>query len=142
MMLHAELGVEEAQVLGDLGDGGDRRFAGAARHALFDGHGRRNAAHAVKGGPGQLLHELPRVGRHRLHEAPLALGKHDVEGEGRFARAGYTGDDVELPVRDREREVFEVVLAGAENRQIAGAECQRRLGNHGCLRHGQLVNVT
>jgi ATP/maltotriose-dependent transcriptional regulator MalT len=130
------------EILGDLGDGGDGRFAGAARHALFDGHGGRNAAHAVDGRPGQLLHELPCVRRHRFHEAPLALGKHDVEGEGRFARAGYAGDDVELPVGDREREILQVVFAGAENRQIAGVERQRRLRPRETFCRGQPLIVT
>ena len=66
--------------MSDLGDGGDSGLAGAARDALLDGDGGRNAGEAVDGGPGELLDELARVRRHRLHETALALGEHDVEG--------------------------------------------------------------
>ncbi len=113
MVLDAEAGVEEPQVLRHLGDGRDRRLARSAGDPLLDRHGRRDAGDAVDRGPGQLLDELPRVGRHRLHEAPLALRKDDVEGERGLARPGDAGDDVQGVVRDRERDVLQVVLAGS-----------------------------
>ena len=71
--------------------------------------------------------ELARVGRHRLHEAPLALGEHDVEGEGGLAGAGDARDDGELAVRNREREIFEIVLPGADDAEVAGGERERSL---------------
>jgi hypothetical protein len=113
MMLDAEPGVEQPEVLRDLRDRRDRGFAGAARHPLLDRDRGRNSGEPVDGGAGQLLNELPRVRRHRLHEPPLALGKNDVEGERRLPRAGDAGDDVELSVRNRQREILQVVLAGA-----------------------------
>ena len=113
MMLNAEAGVEEAEVLGDLGDGGDGALARTAGDTLLDRDGGRDAGKAVDGGAGHLLHELAGVGAHGVHEAALALGEDDVEGEGALARSGDAGDDVELTVRDGERDVFEVVLAGA-----------------------------
>ena len=113
-MLHAESRVEETEVLRDLGDGRDGGLARAARDALLDRDGRRNAGEPVDGGTGELFDELPRVGRHRFHEAALALGEDDVEREGGLAGAGDARDDVELPMRNREREILQIVLARAE----------------------------
>jgi hypothetical protein len=126
VMLHAEAGVEEAQVLGDLGDGGDGGLARAAGDALLDGDGGRDAGEAVDGGARELFDELPRVGRHRLHETALALGEHDVEGEGGFAGAGDAGDDGELPVR-MVSERFLRLFSRAPVMVTAIAERRRRL---------------
>ena len=119
MMLHAETRVEEAEVLGHLGDGGDRRFARAAGDALLDGDGGRDARQPVKGRARELLDELPRVGRHRLHETALPLGEHNVEGQRGLARAGHAGDDRQLVMRDGDRKVLQVVLPGADDRQFS-----------------------
>jgi hypothetical protein len=114
-MLHAQARVEQAQVLGDLGDGGDGGFARAARDALFDGHGGRDAGQSVDGRARELFHELPRVGRHRFHETALALGKNNVEREGGFAGTGDAGHDGELAVRNGERKILQVVFARADD---------------------------
>ena len=117
VVLGAEAGVEEAQVLGDFGDGGDGGFARASRDALLDGDGGRDAGEPVDVGARELFDKLARVGRHGFHEAALALGKNDVECERAFTGTGYSGDDVELPMRNGEREVFEVVFTRADNSQ-------------------------
>ena len=52
MMLHAQARVEQAQVLRDLGDSSDGGLARAARDALLDGDGGRDAGEAVHGGAG------------------------------------------------------------------------------------------
>ena len=113
VMLDAEPGVEEAEILGDLSDGGDGALAGASGDALLNGDGGRDAGEAINGGTRHLLHKLARVRAHGVHETALALGEDDIEGEGALAGAGDAGDDVELPVRDGEGDIFEVVLAGA-----------------------------
>ena len=118
VMLDAETRVEETEVLGDLGDGRDGGLAGAARDALFNRDGGWDAGEAVDGGARELFDELSRVGRHRFHEAALAFGEDDVEGEGGFAGAGDAGDDGELAVQNREREIFEIVLAGAFDAEL------------------------
>jgi hypothetical protein len=100
---------------------------------LLDGDGGRDAGEAVDGGAGHLLDELARVGRHRLHEAALALGEYDVEGEGALAGAGYAGDDGQLAVGDSERDVFEVVFAGAGQNELVGVQ---RGGRSGAIRRG------
>jgi hypothetical protein len=80
----------------------------------------------------ELLDELPRVRRHAVEEPPLAFGKEDIEGEGRFAGAAEAGDDDHLVARDRERNVLEVVLAGAADFDAIGAQGvgSRGLGHH------------
>ena len=62
MMLDAEAGVEEAEVLCDLSDGGDGGFAGATGDALLDGDGGRDAGQTVDVGARELFDELARVG--------------------------------------------------------------------------------
>ncbi len=115
VVLDAETGVEEAQVLGHLRDGGHRRLEGAAGDALLDRHRGRDAGQAVEVGSGHLLDELAGVRRHRFHEPALALGEDDVEGQGRFSGAGDARDHGQLAVRDGDRKVLQVVLAGAHD---------------------------
>ncbi len=109
-VLAADLRVEEAQEMPDLGDGGDGRFAAAARDALLDRDGGRETGDEVDVRTLHLLDELPRIGRHAVEETALSLGKEDVESQGRLARSTEPRDDDELIARDREGEVFEVVL--------------------------------
>ena len=78
--LRAELGIEQAKEVVDLGDGGDGRFAAAARDALFDSHGGRQPRDVVHVGFFHLLDELTRIGRHAVEEAALSFGKENVEG--------------------------------------------------------------
>src|SRR4029077_20889321 len=59
------------------------------------------------------VEELPRVRAESLDVAPLPLGVERVENERGFPRSRDAGDDDELPRRYLEREVLEVVLAGA-----------------------------
>ena len=82
-------------------DRGDGRFAATARDALLDRDGRRQAFDQVDIGLFQLLHELPRVGRHAVEKTALAFREEEVEGEGRFARAAQAGDHDHLVARNR-----------------------------------------
>ena len=110
----AELRVEEADEIPQLGDGGDGRFSAALRDALLDGHGGRQALEAVDFGFLQLLRELAGVGGHGVEETALAFGEKDVEREGGFTGTGQAGDDDELVARDIDGDVLEVVVAGAD----------------------------
>ena len=123
VMLNPEPGVEQPEVLCDLGDRGDGGLAGTAGDALLDRDGGRDPGEPIHRGSRQLFHELARVGRHRLHETPLALGKHDIEGQRRLARTGHAGDNGQLPVRNREGEILEIVLPRALDRQL-GRHCR------------------
>jgi len=78
-------GVEEPQVVVDLGDGPDGGAGVAARRLLVDGDGRGQALDEVDVGLVHLPEELAGVGREGLDVAPLALGVDRVEGERRLA---------------------------------------------------------
>ena len=103
--------VEEAEVLGDFGNGGDGRFAGAFGYALFDGDGKGDALEVVDIGARHLLDELPGIGGHGFHEATLPFGEEDVEGEGGLAGSGNSGEDGERVALDGEVDVLQVVLS-------------------------------
>ena len=80
-VLHAELHVQQAQEVVDLGERRDRALAAAAAGALLDRHRRRNAEDRVDVGPRRRLHELARIGVERLEIAALAFVEQDVERE-------------------------------------------------------------
>ena len=84
---NADARVEQAQVVGDLGDRADGGARRLRERALLDGDGRAQALDALDVGLRELLEELPRVGAERLDVAALALGVDGVEGERRLARA-------------------------------------------------------
>jgi len=88
---------------------------------LLDRDGRREPFDRVHVG---LLHqpeELAGVGGERFHVTALPLGVDRVEREGRLPRSRQPRDDGQTVARDFDRDVFEVVLAGAANDQrIAG----------------------
>ena len=74
-------GVEQAQVVVDLGDGADRGARVARGGLLVDRHRGRQALDEVDVGLVHLPQELPRVGRQGLDVAALALGEDRVERE-------------------------------------------------------------
>ena len=55
-----------------------------------------------------------------LDVAALALGEDRVEGQARLAGAGQPGEDDQRVPRQVERDVLEVVLAGAADDQAVG----------------------
>ena len=109
----ADAGVEDAQVVVNLGDGADGRARVAAGRLLLDADGRRQAAEVIDVGLLQLAEELPGVAGQRLDVAALPLGVERVEGQRALARAADAGEDDELIARQFEIDVAEVVLAGA-----------------------------
>ena len=74
-----------------------------------------------------LIEELPRIRGQALDIAPLALGIERVEGERRLAGAAQPGDDDQLLARDFQREVFEVVLARANDADEVGGHLGRKV---------------
>src|SRR6185436_17994171 len=66
------------------------------------------------------------VGAHRIEETALPFRKNNIERERALAGATYAGDDDEFSARDRDREIFEIVLARADNRD-------RVIGWNNCL---------
>src|SRR5690606_23647732 len=69
-VLRAELHVEDAQEVIDLGERGDRALAPAAARTLLDRDRGRDAEDRVDVRPGRRLHELARVGIERFEVAP------------------------------------------------------------------------
>src|SRR6185437_5581663 len=112
-----DAGVQQPQVVVDLGDGADRRSWVAVRRLLVDGDGRRETLDEIDVRFVHLAEELPGVGRQRLDVAPLAFGENRVEGEARLPRARKPGKDDQGVARQVERDVLEVVLARAADHQ-------------------------
>jgi hypothetical protein len=101
----AHAGVQQAQVVVDLGDRADRRARVVRGRLLLDRDGRGQALDVVEV---RLLHhrqELPRVGRQRLDVAALALGIDGVEGQRALAGPGQPVITISLS-RGRSRSTF------------------------------------
>ena len=107
----AGAGVQQAQVVVDLGDGADRRPRVAVGGLLVDRHRRRQALDEVDVGLVHLAEELPRVRRQRLDVAALALGEDRVERQRRLARTGQPGEDDQRVARQVKVDASQVVLA-------------------------------
>ena len=115
-----DAGVQQSQVVVDLGDRADRGARVSARGLLVD---RDCRAEAVDRVDVRLLHhleELAGVGGERLDVAPLPLRVDRVEGQAGLARAGEPGDADQRIPRQRDRDVLEVVLACAVNDEGVG----------------------
>ena len=134
-VLHAELDVEQAQEVMDLGQRADRALAAAAAGALLDRDRRRDAEDRIDVGPRRGLHELPRVRVQRLEVATLAFGEQDVEGERRLAGAGDTGDHREALARNLDVDVLQVVLA----RVVHDDRIARGVGDTGRCRRDRVT---
>ena len=115
---HADAGVQQAEVVVDLGDGAHRRPGVAGGRLLVDGDGRRQALDEVDVGLVHLAQELPGVGAQRLHVAPLALGVDGVEGQAGLAGAGQAGEDDQPVAGQLDVHVLEVVLPGTADDEL------------------------
>ena len=104
---------QQAHVVVDLGDRGDRRARITDRVLLADGDGRADAVDAVHVGLLHPLQELAGVGGERLHVAALPFRVDGVEGQRRLARSAHAGDDDELADGQREADVLQVVRTRA-----------------------------
>ena len=105
-VLNAELHIEQAQEVVDLGERRHGALSAAAAGALLDRDGGRDAEDRVHVRPRRALDELARVGVERLEIAPLAFGEENVEGERRFSRARDPGHDGESIARNRDADVL------------------------------------
>src|SRR5258705_6068849 len=80
-VLLADLGIEQAQIMINLGNRRDRRFFAALAEPLFDGDGRRDAGDVVDVGPRHHFEKLARVSRQTVDVAALSFGIDDIEGK-------------------------------------------------------------
>ena len=122
----AGAGVEQAEVVVDLGDRADRRARVLGGGLLVDGHRGREPLDEVDVGLVHLPEELAGVRRQRLDVAALALGEDGVERQGRLARAGEAGEDDQRVPGQVERDVLEVVLACSTDDELVDHWCPRR----------------
>ncbi len=122
----ADRGVEDAEVVVNFRRRRDGRALVAAGAALLDGDGRGQALDEIHVRLLHLVEELPRVGGQALDVAALALGVERVEGERGLSRAAEPRDHDELLTRDFQRQVLQVVLAGASD------------SDHGCGHSGRI----
>src|SRR5690606_9685629 len=120
-VLRAELDVQHAQEVIDLGQGGDRALASAAARALLDRDRRRNAEDRIDIGARGRLHELACIGVERFEVASVAFGKQHVEWKRALAAARYAGHDRELTARDAYADVAQIVLARVVDLDAGGA---------------------
>ena len=116
----AGAGVEQAEVVVDLGDGADGGARVLGRGLLVDRDRGRQALDEVDVGLVHLAEELAGVGRQRLDVAALALGEDGVEGQAGLARAGQAREHDQGVAREVERDVLEVVLAGTPDDELVG----------------------
>ena len=114
----ADAGVEQAEVVVDLGDGADGGARVARRGFLVDGDGRGKPLDEVHVGLVHLTQELAGVGRKRFDVTALALGVDGVESEGRLARTGQAGERDQLLPRKLEGHIAKVVLARPAHHQL------------------------
>jgi hypothetical protein len=112
---HADPGVQEAEVVVDLGDGPHRRAGVAGRRLLVDRDGRGQPLDEVDVGLVHLPEELPGVRRQGLDVSALALGVDGVEGEARLPRARQPGEDDQAVAGQLEGDGLEVVLPRASD---------------------------
>jgi hypothetical protein len=120
----AGAGVEQAQVVVDLGDGADGGARVVAGGLLLDRNRRRKALDQVHVGLFHQLQELAGVGRERFDVAPLALGVECVEGQRGLAGAGQAGDHRQTVPRQVEVDVLQVMRSRAANLDVFhGAWC-------------------
>ncbi|MBB5061700.1 hypothetical protein HDF15_000025 [Granulicella mallensis] len=114
-------GVEQAQIVVDLGDGADGGARRAGGGLLLDRDGGGEAVDGVDVGALHLVEELAGVGRKGFDVAALALGVDGVEGERALAGTGQAGDNRQSVARDGDRDVPQVVLAGAADVDVSKA---------------------
>jgi len=104
-----DAGIEQAQVVVDLGDGADGGARIVRGGLLLDGDRRGQPFDGVHVGLFHHREELPGVGGERLHIAALPLCVERVEGQGRFSGAGQAGDHDEFVAGEGEVDVLQVV---------------------------------
>ena len=89
----ADAGVEDAQIIVDLGDGADGGARIAAGRLLLDADGRRQAGEVIDVGLADVAQELAGVAGQRFDVAALAFGVEGIEGERALAGAADAGED-------------------------------------------------
>ena len=117
---HGQSREEQLHVVVDFRHGADGRTRALHVVRLLDCDGGWDASDFVHARLVHAVEELPRVGRKRLHVAPLPLGIHGIKSEGAFAGAARAGDDDQLTEWQIEVEPLQIILPCAKNLNAAG----------------------
>ena len=104
---------EQVEVARDVGHRPDGRTGIAGDRLLLDRDHRGEAEDEIDVGLGDLRDEPLGERGERFHVAALPFGVDRVERQARLARAGQAGDDDQRVARDLQRDVLQVVNAGA-----------------------------
>ena len=108
----AQPGIQQPQVIVDLGDRGHRAAGIVAAGPLIDGDRRLQALDQIDVGPFELMEELPGVGREAFDILPLSFGIQGVEGQRALARTAGARDHDQAIAGQGQIEVLQVVRAG------------------------------
>ena len=103
---------QKAQIVLNLGDGADGRSRVVTCRFLIDRNSGRQTLDGIDIGLVHLTKKLPGVSGKTLDVAALTLRKDRVERQGALAAATDTGEHHQLVARDRDVDVFEIVLSG------------------------------
>ena len=126
-------GVEQPQVVIDLGHRPDRRARVMRRCFLLDTDRGRQTFDEIHIRFFHQRQELPSVGRERFHVTALALGIDRVKGKGGLPGPGKPRDHNQLVARQVDVDTLQVVGPGPANLDLA----------HGCwVAKKQTVNIT
>ena len=106
----ARPGVQQTQVVVNLGDGADRRPRVAVGRLLVDRHRRRQTFDEVDVGLVHLAEELARVRRQRLDVTALALGEDRVERQLDLPEPGQPGEHDQAVAGQIEIDPSQIVL--------------------------------
>ena len=116
----AQPGIEQPQVIVDLGDGGHRAAGIVAPGPLVDGDRRLQALNQVNVRPFQLMEELPGIRGEAFDVLPLPFGVERVEGQRTLAGAAGAGDHDQPIARQGEIEVLQVVCPSPVDADAVG----------------------
>ena len=100
---------EQSEVVVDLRDRPHRRSRTAVRRLLLDRNRRTQPVNRVHVRTLHLVQKLPRIGRQRLHVAPLPFRIDRVEGQRRLARSAQPRDHRQRVPRDLHADVLQIV---------------------------------
>ena len=111
----SDTGKEKAQIIEDLGRGGNCRSRIACGIFLLDRYGGRNSVDQVDVRLLDPFQKLARVGRQRFDVTTLALRVDRIEGERRLPRTGDAGNHGQSVVLNLKINVLEVMNSGPAN---------------------------
>ena len=132
-VLDAQLDVQQAQKVPDLGGGAHRGFAAATRQALLNRHGGRDAIDRIDLGATCGLNDASGIGVQAFQITTLAFVEQDVKRQGGFTGAADACDHVELAAWNVHAQVFEVVLFGVDDLDVVVQHrCAPNFQQRGC----------